>query len=238
MKTIVTIPTYNENENIRKLINTILSLKIKGLEIVVIDDNSPDGTWKIVRDITQKNKKVHLILRKGKRGRGLAGIEGFKYALKKKADFIIEMDADFSHNPADIPKFLDKIKECNVVLGSREVRDGKDVGRGPIRRLITKIANLYIRIILGLKVKDCNSGYRCFRRRVLESINLNSMMSEGPSIVQEILFKTHLNGFKICEVPIVFKEREVGTSKLGIKHLYKGYVMVLKLKLMKVFGSL
>lgn len=236
MKAVVVIPTYNESENIRSLIKQILKLGIKNLEILVVDDNSPDKTWKIVEDIG--NKKVNLLLRKKDKGRGRAGAAGFKKALDMGADFIIEMDADFSHNPRYIPTLLKKMNEADVVLGSRAVKGGKDVGRPKARLVITKFANLYIKILLGLDVKDCNSGYRCFRREVLEKINPDKIMSKGPAIVQEVLFKAHLKGFKICEIPITFKEREKGNSKLGVRQLYQGYLMVLRLLIMHAFGRI
>lgn len=236
MKTFVVIPTYNEKENIKALIRAIFSLKIPNLEIVVVDDNSPDETWKIVKDL--KIKKVHLILRIKKRGRGYAGKEGFKYALKKKADYIIEMDADFSHDPKYIPLFLKEIKNADVVLGSRLVKGGKDIGRNYLRKLITKLANLYIRLMLGLKVKDCNCGYRCFRSKVIEVINPDKIKAKGPDIIQEVLFKTHLRGFRIKEIPIEFVNRTRGKSKLGFKQLSKGYWVILKLKLLHLFGEI
>jgi dolichol-phosphate mannosyltransferase len=234
MKTIVVVPTYNEKENIANLIKEIL--KVKDVDVLVVDDNSPDGTWKIVKGMA--DKRVNLLLRTKNRGRGLAGIAGFKYAVENKYDYIIEMDADFSHDPKYIPDFLEKIKECDVVLGSRAVKGGKQVGRPLLRRLITRLANLYIRILLGLKVNDCNSGYRCFKRKVLESINLDTMISRGPSIVQEVLYKVRLKGFKIREIPIVFTEREEGSSKLGPYLLWKGYVMVLKLRFLRLVGRI
>ena len=238
MKTIVTIPTYNERESIKSLIKNILNLKVPGLEILVIDDNSPDGTWKVVNNIAKKNKNVHLLLRTTKRGRGYAGKAGFIWALKNKADYIIEMDADLSHNPEYIPSFLEKIKGADVVLGSRLVQGGIDRRKSGIRRIITKLANLYIKTILGLKVKDCNSGYRCFTGKALERINPENIFSEGPSIVQEVLFKAHLKGLKIKEIPIEFTERKLGKSKLGIKQLYKGYMMVLKAKWLHLSGRI
>ena len=238
MKTIVMIPTYNEKENIGKLINQVLALKIENLEMVVIDDSSPDGTAEIVKGIASKNKKVHLILRTKNKGRGYAGKAGYKYALEHNADYIIEMDADFSHNPEYIPELLKKIKECDLVLGSRAVKGGKEVGRNIIRMVITKIANFYIRTLLGLNVKDTNSGFRCFRRSVLENIGVDKITSKGPSIVQEVLFMAHLKGFKIKEIPILFRERKVGTSKLGIPQLFGGYIMVLKLKLLHLIKAI
>src|SRR3989338_74157 len=236
MKAIVVIPTYNEKENIKNLIKEIL--KINKTDIIVVDDNSPDGTSRIVKNIAKKNKKVHLLLRTKDKGRGSAGIAGFKYAVKNKYDYIIEMDADFSHNPEYIPDFLKKIEEADVVLGSRAVKGGKDIGRPLPRRLLTRLANLYIKAVLGLKVIDCNSGYRCFRRKVLELINLDKIISSGPSIVQEIIYKAHLKGFRIKEIPIVFVDRQKGYSKLGLKQLYKGYIMVLRLKFLHLLDKI
>lgn len=236
MKTFVLIPTYNEKENIRDLIKAIFDLKIPNLEIVVIDDNSPDGTWRIVQDL--RNKKVHLILRKTNRGRGYAGREGFKYALKIKADYIIEMDADFSHDPKYIPLFLKEIQNTDVVIGSRLVKGGKDGRRSYLRILITKLANLYIRLMLGLEVRDCNSGYRCFRSSVIKTINPDKIKAKGPDIVQEVLFKAHLKGFKIREIPIESIDRKKGKSKLGLRQLSKGYWVILKLKLMHLLGMI
>lgn len=237
MKTFVMIPTYNEEENIKKLIDAILNLNIKDLEIVVVDDDSPDKTGKIVEDISKDNKEVHLLLRKEKKGRGYAGKAGYIYCLKKGADIIIEMDADFSHHPKHIPELLKEIRNYDIVLGSRRVKGGREEGRSAVRRVITSFANLYIRLILGLKVKDCNSGFRCFRKKVLEEISY-SLKSEGPSIVQEVLFKAHLKGFSIKEIPIRFIDRKEGKSKLGIKQLVSGYFMVLKLKFQKIAGDI
>ena len=230
MKIFVMMPTYNESQNIRSIIESILKLKINNLEIAVVDDNSPDSTWKIVEEISKNNNKVHLLLRKKDKGRGSAGKDGFIYCLKKGADYIIEMDADFSHNPQYIPKMLEEMKNCDVVLGSRIKEGGMDTRKSILRRAITKLANIYIRVVLGLNVKDCNSGFRCFKREALMGINPEKLESKGPSIVQEVLFKIHLNGFKIKEIPIVFNERKRGKSKLGIRQLISGYLTVLKLR--------
>lgn len=236
MKIYIIIPTYNEKENIANLINEILRLNIKDLHILVVDDFSQDGTWKRVEEVSKKKDNVNLLLRKTKRGRGYAGKDAFVYCLKNKADLIIEMDADFSHDPKYIPLMLKEIKNYDMVLGSRRVKGAREVGRGVIRIIITYLANLYIRIILGLKVKDCNSGFRCFRRDVLEKINPEKIKSKGPAIIQEVLFKAHLKGFKIKEIPITFVNRTKGKSKLGISQLAAGYFMVLKLKIQHLFG--
>lgn len=236
MKPFIMIPTYNERENIADLIRQIFNLEIKNLNIVVVDDNSPDGTWRIVQEISRKNKNVHLLLRKKDKGRGAAGRDGFLYCLKHGADVVVEMDADMSHNPKYIPLMLKELKNADLILGSRRVEHGKEIGRSFLRRMITHIANLYIRLILGLKVKDCNSGFRCFKRKVLESINVEKLESKGPAIVQEVLFKAHLKGFKTKEVPITFVNRTKGKSKLGIPELAAGYYMILKLKCKKIFN--
>ncbi|MBS3095917.1 polyprenol monophosphomannose synthase [Candidatus Woesearchaeota archaeon] len=236
MKPYIMIPTYNEKENIANLINEILKLKIKNMHIVVADDSSPDGTWKIVQSISKKQKNVHLLLRKKDKGRGAAGRDGFIYCLKNKADIIIEMDADFSHNPRYIPIMLKEIKNYDIILGSRQVNEGKDVGRSPLRRIITRLANLYIRVMLDIRVKDCNSGFRCFKSDILKKIGPEKLESKGPSIVQEVLFKAHLKKARIEEIPIVFINRKKGISKLGVKQLILAYIMVLKLKLRHLSG--
>ncbi len=238
MKIFIMVPTYNEKENIKTLIDEILKLKIKNLHIVVVDDNSPDNTWKIVQQISKKNKNVHLLLRKSDKGRGSAGRDGFIYCLKHGADIIVEMDADMSHNPKYILVMIKELKNADVILGSRRVKGSKEIGRSQFRRLVTLIANLYITWMLGIRVKDCNSGYRCFKREVLEKIKSEKIESKGPSIVQEVLFKTHLNKFRIKEIPITFINRTKGKSKLGLKQLAAGYFMVLKLKFMKLIGEI
>jgi dolichol-phosphate mannosyltransferase len=238
MKTYVMIPTYNEQENISALVGEVLGLKIKGLHILVVDDNSPDGTSLIVKEIAKENKNVHLLVRTKKRGRGSAGKEGMLYCLDKGADIIIEMDGDFSHHPKYIPQMLKEIKRYDVVLGSRLVQGGHDIGRGILRRTITKLANLYITFMLGIKIKDCNSGFRCFRRDLLKRIRPEKFESKGPAIVQEMLYKAHLAGARIKEIPIDFINRTKGKSKLGLRELAMGYWMVLKLKLLHVAGRL
>ena len=238
MKPFVMIPTYNESENIGNIIDKILKLKINNLHIVVADDNSPDGTWKIVQEISKKNKNVHLLLRKTDKGRGAAGRDGFIYCLKNGADAVVEMDADMSHDQKYIPSLIEELKNADLVLGSRRVAGSKEVGRSMLRRFVTLGANLYIRLMLGLKVRDCNSGFRCFKRKVLEKINIEKLESKGPAIVQEVLFKAHLKGFKIKEIPITFVDRTKGYSKLGLPQLAQGYFMVLKLKVKYILGKI
>ena len=211
MKTTVMIPTYNERENIKSLINDILSLD-NDISVVVVDDNSPDGTSQLVESSFSNNSRVDLICRKDDKGRGTAGIVGFQHALKKGADYIVEMDSDYSHHPKYIPIFLKEIQNFDVVIGSRNIEGGKEAGRSVFREFITWFANVYIRIIMGINIKDCTSGYRCFRRQVLESIGLEKMVSKGPSIVEEILYACHLKKFRIKEIPILFEDRTRGDS--------------------------
>jgi len=225
-KTYVIIPTYNETENIKALLEQILALNIPDLTAVVVDDNSPDGTGDIVDQLAKENPKISVLHRHQNRGRGLAGIDGFKFALKNGADYIIEMDADFSHDPKYIPDLLKHIKNHDIVLGSRFVAGGEDMDRGLMRKIITVFARLYIKTMLGVPVKDVTSGFRCFRKGVLEEIDLNNMVSIGPSIVSEILYKCKLGGFTIYETPIVFEDRKKGETKLNFSILLKTLYMV------------
>jgi len=235
-KVMIMIPTYNESDNITQLIGEIHK-HLPQAEIVVVDDDSPDKTWQIVDEMSKDDKKLHLIRRTKNKGRGFAGIDGFKYCLKKGADIIVEMDADFSHHPRYLPRLINALEECDVVLGSRFVRSRKEHSNRPLyRKLITRLANFYIRLFLGVPVRDCNSGYRVFRREVLEAIDLDSFMSKGPSIVQEVLYKVYLKGFRIKEVPVYFTDRIRGSSSLTFSKVLAGYFMVLKLRLMHALG--
>lgn len=229
MNAFVTIPTLNESKNIEELIRGIREQE-PSIGIVVADDDSPDGTWKIVEEIAKRDPGVFLLRRTTNKGRGTAGIEAFQFALAHQADVVIEMDADFSHDPGDIPAFLEKIKECDVVIGSRAVIHGLDLRNSLLRKGVTALSSFYARTVLGLPVKDCNSGYRCFRREVLKSVDLKTFRSTGPSIVQELLYKAHLRGFAIVEIPIVFSERHAGKSNLSLRRLVQGFLMVLKLR--------
>jgi dolichol-phosphate mannosyltransferase len=237
MNAFVILPTYNESDNIERLIGEIRRRE-PDIGIVVADDDSPDETWKIVREIAKRDPKVFLLRRTENKGRGLAGIEAFQFALARQADVVIEMDADFSHDPQYIPSLLEKIKDFDVVIGSRSVPHGRDLRKSPLRKRLTMFSSLYVRAVLGLPVKDCTSGYRCFRREVLEAVDLNSIHSAGPSIVQELLYKAYLRGFSIAETPIVFVDRQAGKSNLNLRKLIQGFFMVLKLRGMRLMGRL
>lgn len=238
MKTFVVIPAYNESENVGILINKILALDIENLRVLVVDDNSPDGTGNIVKGVAEKDDRVILLTRYKRKGRGSAGIDGFKYALGHGADYIIEMDGDLSHDPKYIPDFLKTIENYDVVLGSRFVKGGKDTGRGLKRGIITKLAGIYVRGFLKIKIRDVSSGYRCFKRHIFEKVDLDNMVSGGPSIVLEKLYKIISKGFKIKEIPIVFTDRKQGKTKLDYITLLETLVMVLRLRKMKREGLL
>jgi dolichol-phosphate mannosyltransferase len=234
---VVVIPTYNERESIESLIREILSLSLE-LNILVVDDNSPDGTGAIVSKVAEESPKVRLLTRKKRKGRGSAGVDGFKKGLEMGADLIIEMDADFSHHPRHIPDIVGNANNYHVVLGSRFVPGGADRDRGMLRQMVTRLAGLYVRTSLGIRIRDVSSGYRCFRKEVFEKVDLDDMISAGPAIVLEILYKVCLNGFSVKEVPIIFEDRRQGQTKLDTITLLETLVMVLRLRKMHRQGLL
>lgn len=229
MSVMVTLPTFNESGNILPLMDELLSIR-DDLTIVVIDDDSPDGTHNLVRRKRETTDRVFLVHRKTERGRGSAGVAGFKFAVAKKADLVVEMDADFSHHPRFLPVLLEAARNADIVIGSRLVKGGGEQGRSFLRFLITRAANFYIRLILGLKIRDCTSGYRIFHRKVLEAIELDSLESNGPAIVQEVLWRCKKKNFKFAEVPILFEERRAGKSTFNAKIMLAGLLSVLKFR--------
>jgi dolichol-phosphate mannosyltransferase len=236
-KSLVIIPTYNELENIPKLIPKILQ-KDEGIEVLIVDDNSPDGTADFVEDQWKINKRIHLIRRNGKMGLGTAYIEGFKFALKKGYDYIFEMDADFSHNPKELLNFLKEIENADLVLGSR-YKNGVNVVNWPMRRLLLSyFANVYTRIITGLPVKDATGGYKCFRHEVLEAIDLDKVKSNGYAFQIEMTFKAWKKGFRVKEISIIFIDRVKGTSKMSRKIVREAITMVWKLRIRSLLGLL
>lgn len=221
MKIIATLPTYNESENILPLIEALLAVS-KNVEVLVIDDNSPDGTWELVGKRAETDPRVHLLHRTTDRGRGSAGVAGFREALSLGAELIVEMDADWSHHPRFLRDLLEASRRADVVIGSRLVRGGGEVGRSPVRTLITYAANSYIRVLLGLPLRDCTSGYRVFRRWVLEGVDWGRVQSTGPAIVQEVLVAARAMGARFTEVPIQFEERRAGKSTFNSKIMLAG----------------
>lgn len=210
----VMLPTYNEGGNIREVVKQILAQPLN-IGIVVVDDNSPDGTDRIADELAiLYPKRVEVVHRLTERGRGTAGIKGFKRCLELGAKWIVEMDADLSHNPNDIPRLVQVAQECDLAIGSRYISGGQDKERNLKRRLISWGANRYLQLVLGLKLYDCSSGFKCYRREVLEQIDLNSLHARGPEVGPESLYRIKQLGFQIREVPVAFADRRIGESKL------------------------
>ena len=225
------LPTYNERENIADLIDAILALPVEAdVHVVVADDDSPDGTGRYIEERAATDPRVHALVRKKRRGRGSGGIDGFKAALALGADYVVEMDADFSHAPKYIPDLLAAAEKFDLVLGSRFVPGGRDADRGLHRRFITLCVRTFIRRLYDTPVRDVSSGFRLFRREVLEAVDLDDLISVGQSVVLEILRKTALLGFRIGEVPIVFVDRTRGKTKLDFLSLLETLVMAVKFK--------
>jgi len=229
-RALVIVPTYNERENIARLIETVLAQDPR-LEVLVVDDGSPDGTGEIVDGIMATNYRVHILRRPSKLGLGTAYIAGFRWALEKKYDFIFEMDADFSHDPSHLRDFLRAIGASDLVLGSR-YRNGKvTVVNWPIGRLmLSYFANVYARAVTGLPVWDATGGFKCFRRTVLEAIDLSKVRSNGYAFQIEMSFRAWKRGFRIVEIPIVFVDRTEGQSKMSRNIVYEAVWMVWRLR--------
>ncbi|MCX7735125.1 MAG: polyprenol monophosphomannose synthase [Candidatus Kapabacteria bacterium] len=235
-KSIIVIPTYNEVDNISRLIDTIFNIK-SDIDILIVDDNSPDGTAEVVSKMMIKDSRIHLIRRPGKMGLGTAYCDGFKYALDKGFEFIFEMDADFSHNPEDIPRFLETIHDYDLVIGSRYV-SGVNVVNWPLKRLILSYgANLYTRIITGMPVYDATGGFKCFRAEALKKIDLNKIKSNGYGFQIEMNFRLWKSGARLKEIPIIFIDRRSGVSKMNKKIIYEAIFLVWKLKILSIFSK-
>jgi len=237
MKTLVIIPTYNERENIGRIVPLVLE-KDPSIHILIVDDGSPDGTGQIADSMSKENDRIFVIHRQNKSGLGTAYIAGFKFALKKNYDLIFEMDCDFSHDPKYIPHFLEAIRDADLVLGSRYI-SGVNVINWPMSRLLLSYyANVYSRIITGLPVKDATGGFKCYRREVLETVNLDKVKSNGYSFQIEMSFRAWKKGFQIKEIPIVFEDRKLGQSKMSKKIVREAVWMVWKLRLWSLLGKL
>jgi dolichol-phosphate mannosyltransferase len=235
-RALVIVPTFNERENITRIIGAILDQDPR-LDILVVDDGSPDGTSDIVDSLIQHETRVHIIKRPRKMGLGTAYIAGFRWALEENYDFVFEMDADFSHDPAHLPQFLRAIEDADLVLGSR-YRNGKvTVVNWPIKRLLLSyFANVYARIVTGLPVWDATGGFKCFRRKVLEAIDLSHVRSNGYAFQIEMSFRAWRKHFKIVEIPIVFVDRTEGQSKMSRSIVREAIWMVWRLRFWALRG--
>lgn len=237
-KAIVIIPTFNESENIKRLIPDLIKKTNSEVDLLIVDDNSPDGTSDIVREFQKEHPNIFLMTRPGKSGLGTAYVEGFQFALKNGYDYILQMDADYSHDPKEIKNFLKHIKNCDLVIGSR-YKDGVRVLNWPLSRLFLSVfANLYTRIITGMPIYDATGGYKCFRREVLEAIDLTKIKSNGYAFQIEMNFKAYIKRFRICEIPIVFTDRKEGSSKMSKKIIFEAAWMVWKLRIQSLLKIL
>lgn len=236
-KSLLIIPTYNEIDNIQKMLDTLESLYPE-LNILIIDDGSPDGTAEVVKSYQEKNKNLHLIQRAGKLGLGTAYITGFRWALERDFEFVFEMDCDFSHDPKDIPVLLEAAQSHDLIIGSRYI-NGIRIINWPFRRLLLSYcASLYTRIVTGIKILDVTGGFKCFKRSALESLNLDRVFSNGYSFQVELNYKIWSKGLKVKEVPIIFTERRDGQSKMSGGIVQEAIFAVIMLRVRKIFGRL
>lgn len=231
MKKMIIIATYNEKDNIEKMLAEVYE-NVPDVHVLVIDDNSPDKTYEIVENLaaTKYSGKLFLIKRAGKLGLGTAYVAGFNWGLARDYDAIGQMDADFSHNPKYLPSMFEALETYDLVLGSRYVAGGGVVNWSLKRKLISRGGSLYAKIILGLPQNDLTGGFKCFRREVLETIDVNQLKSTGYSFQIETTYKTYLNGFKIKEIPIIFEDRVLGVSKMSGNIFKEAILMVLALR--------
>jgi dolichol-phosphate mannosyltransferase len=236
-KVLIIIPTYNEAENITRILPAVLA-KGPHIDVLVIDDGSPDGTAQLVKSMMNGEQRLHLIERSKKMGLGTAYVIGFKFAIQNSYDFVFEMDSDFSHSPNEIPNFLKKIEECDLVIGSRYT-NGVRVLNWPIQRLfLSYFANVYTRFVTGLPLHDATGGFKCYRRKVLEAIDLEKIKSNGYAFQIEMSFKAWKKGFRLAEIPIVFLDRTSGTSKMSRSIVREALVMLLTLRFRSIFHRL
>jgi len=226
----IVTPTYNEAANIETLVKKIFGLNINGLKLVVVDDNSPDQTGQIAERLA-KDYPIQVIHRAQKSGLGTAYIEAFRKILESEnADYVIQMDADLSHDPAVIPQMLNAIESCDIVLGSRYIKGGGTQNWDWFRKLISRFGNVYARAVLGLPYRDLTGGFKCFRREVLQNLDLTSLSSVGYNFQIETTYRAHKKGYKICEIPIIFTERKTGKSKFNLGIMLESFVKVLLLR--------
>ena len=238
MKILVVIPTYNERENIESII-ALIQVIYPTIEVLVVDDNSPDGTGDIVARLESSDPRIHLIRRSAKLGLGTAYVAGFRYALQNNYDVVFEMDADFSHDPHEIPKFLAALENADVVVGSRYSSKSTQVVNWPLKRLVLSYsANIYTRLITGIPINDATGGYNCFNCEVLKQIALDEIHSNGYAFQIEIKFRAWRKQYRLKEIPIVFVDRRNGTSKMSKNIVFEAAWMVCLLKIKSLFGNL
>lgn len=228
----IVTPTYNERDNIEALVKEIIEV-VKGVSVVIVDDNSPDGTGVIADAMSKDCNNIHVIHREGKLGIGSALFAGFRYAIDNGAKYVIEMDADFSHQPAYLPKFIKESHKYDLVIGSRFVPGGKIDNRSLFRNIVSRLGNSFIRTMLRLRPKDCTSGYRCFSAQLLRSIDMETIASSNYGNLTETLYRATKRGFKVGEIPIVFPDRKFGKSKVTKQQFFDVMGTILRIKFRK-----
>jgi dolichol-phosphate mannosyltransferase len=236
-RVLVIVPTYNERDNVGSLIDAVHD-HLPIADLLIVDDNSPDGTGQLADEIAARDPRVHVLHRHGKQGLGTAYVAGFRWALERDYDYLFEMDCDFSHDPQYLPVLLGAAQAgADLVLGSRYVDGGGTVNWGPLRKIISRGGSLYARTILGVAVRDLTGGFKCFRRRVLETIDLDSVAAQGYGFQIEMTFRALRAGFRVVEIPIVFVDRRVGQSKMSKRIFLEALTLVWKLRIGRAGAS-
>lgn len=231
---LVVVPTYNEADNIEAIVQAVMSSGVH-CDLLIVDDGSPDGTGEVVRGLTSGNSRVHLMQRTSKAGLGRAYLAGFEWGMERGYARFVEMDADFSHDPADIPRLISATDHCDLVIGSRYVSGGGVVGWSKSRHLLSRSGNLYAQALLGLGVRDSTSGFRCYRKEVLEKIGLRQVGSDGYAFQIDMAYRAHRLDFIVCEIPITFRERSLGASKMSQAIVIEGITSVTRWGLRDLF---
>jgi dolichol-phosphate mannosyltransferase len=230
VKSLIVIPTYNERENIGDLLNQVFAAA-PAANVLIIDDNSPDGTGQIVDEIAARDPRVHVLHRAGKLGLGTAYVRGFRYAMDEGYDLVFEMDADFSHDPRYLPGFFAAAQSVDLVIGSRYIAGGGTPNWSPIRKFISGGGNTFARLILGIPIHDCTGGYRCYRVAALRTLNLDAISAQGYAFQVELAYNIWRSGYRWREIPIIFEDRRVGKSKMSRKIFVEAFLWVLRTRI-------
>ncbi len=230
MKSLIVIPTYNESENIVPLVEQVTGVA-PVVDILIIDDNSPDGTGRVADDLQRKDSRIHVLHRPGKLGLGTAYVQGFQYAIEHGYDLVFEMDADFSHDPKYLPGFFDMAENADLVIGSRYIPGGGTPNWSALRKFISGGGNIFARAVLGIPIHDCTSGYRCYRTSALRTLNLEKIRAQGYAFQVEMAYIFWQRGYRVREVPIIFEDRRVGKSKMSRKIFLEAFLWVLRIRI-------
>jgi dolichol-phosphate mannosyltransferase len=229
-RTLVILATYNEAENLRPIVEAVLGLKLPDLGILVVDDNSPDGTGRIADELAGERSEVKVVHRRGKLGLGSAECGGMEFAMLQGYDYVVTMDADFSHNPKYLPELIARMDDCDLAIGSRYVPGGATENWGAARRLMSWGANAFVRLLLGLKARDCSSGFKCYRVGTLCRIDLSQIVAKGYAFQEEMVYRFQLLDARIGEVPILFENRRRGTTKMSLREVFGLFTTVVRLR--------